>query len=215
MGKYFVPFTRFCGAESRGPGPPVGVLLAGGADDRSDVEVGGPSWETDVLPRPEPEQVPPPSTHRNVSLPLGLLTQLKLVNVSCVSHSSTVSLIGRFVEISAESCLHLCTHLATIRDICWCPAPSDGNKVFRVISACIISVSYHCFVAEEVGLHTTHAKTTDRLTIVTPLIAALIGLNLRCKSLREPRPKHLHFPHPLRQKKSSGTFRIWTQTWLV
>lgn len=56
-----IPFSRFCGAESPGPGPPVGVLLAGGADDRSDVEVGGPSREADVLPRPEPEQVAPPS----------------------------------------------------------------------------------------------------------------------------------------------------------
>ncbi|CAF90265.1 unnamed protein product, partial [Tetraodon nigroviridis] len=48
--------SRFRGAESPGPGPPVGVLLAGGADDGSDVEVGGPSREADLLPRPEPEQ---------------------------------------------------------------------------------------------------------------------------------------------------------------
>lgn len=105
---YLLPLSRFCGAESPGPGPPVGVLLAGGADDRSDVEVRGPSRETGVLPRPESEQVPPPSPQRprfyqsNVSLPLGgsRLAQLMLLNVSCGSHSSTVSLIGRFVRNS-------------------------------------------------------------------------------------------------------------------
>lgn len=45
---FFPPRVRR--AESPGPGPSVGVLLAGGADDRSDVEVSGPSRETDVLP---------------------------------------------------------------------------------------------------------------------------------------------------------------------
>lgn len=76
LGKYCTPFTRFCGAESPGPGPPVGVLLAGGADDRSDVEVGGPSRQADVLPRPEPEQVPPPSTHRPAFMKATLLRHL-------------------------------------------------------------------------------------------------------------------------------------------
>ena len=66
-GNYFPPLSRFCGAESPGPGPPVGVLLAGGADDRSYVEVDAASGEADVLPRPEPEQVPPPSLLLGVS----------------------------------------------------------------------------------------------------------------------------------------------------
>lgn len=49
---------RVCGAQPLGPGPPVGVLLAGGADDWGDMEVGGPSRKTHLLPRPQPEQVP-------------------------------------------------------------------------------------------------------------------------------------------------------------
>lgn len=44
-----LPSPRFRRAESPGPGPPAGVLLAGGADDRPDVEVSGPSREADVL----------------------------------------------------------------------------------------------------------------------------------------------------------------------
>lgn len=49
MDKYLPPH-RFRRAESPGPGPPVGVLLAGGADDRPDVEVSGPPREADLLP---------------------------------------------------------------------------------------------------------------------------------------------------------------------
>lgn len=48
-------------AQPPGPGAPAGVLLAGGADDRPDVEVSGPSGETHLLPGPQPEQVPPPT----------------------------------------------------------------------------------------------------------------------------------------------------------
>lgn len=50
MDKYLSPPPRFRRAESPGPGPPVGVLLAGGADDRPDVEVSGPPREADLLP---------------------------------------------------------------------------------------------------------------------------------------------------------------------
>lgn len=59
----FFFFLRVFRARSLGPGAPVGVLLAGGADDRSDVEVRGSSRETYLLPRPQLEQVPPPRTH--------------------------------------------------------------------------------------------------------------------------------------------------------
>lgn len=41
---------RFHRDQSPGPGAPVGVLLAGGADDRPDVEVSGPPRETYLLP---------------------------------------------------------------------------------------------------------------------------------------------------------------------
>lgn len=40
---------RVCGAQSSGPGAHVGVLLAGGANDRPDVEVGQPPGETHFL----------------------------------------------------------------------------------------------------------------------------------------------------------------------
>lgn len=43
-------FLRVFRARPLGPGAPVGVLLAGGADDRTDVEVSGPSRETYLLP---------------------------------------------------------------------------------------------------------------------------------------------------------------------
>lgn len=46
---YCVP-SRFHRDQSPGPGAPVGVLLAGGADDRPDVEVSGPPRETYLLP---------------------------------------------------------------------------------------------------------------------------------------------------------------------
>lgn len=42
--------SRFHRDQSPGPGAPVGVLLAGGADDRPDVEVSGPPRETYLLP---------------------------------------------------------------------------------------------------------------------------------------------------------------------
>ena len=58
---------RVRGAGPVGPGAPAGVLLAGGADDGPDVEVGGPSRETHLLPRPQPEQVPPPTSHSSTS----------------------------------------------------------------------------------------------------------------------------------------------------
>ncbi len=61
------PVLRVCRAQSLGPGAPVGVLLAGGADGRTDVEVGGPSRETYLLPWPQPEQVPPPKSHTSTS----------------------------------------------------------------------------------------------------------------------------------------------------
>lgn len=42
--------SRFHRDQPPGPGAPVGVLLAGGADDRPDVEVSGPPRETYLLP---------------------------------------------------------------------------------------------------------------------------------------------------------------------
>lgn len=56
------PTPRLRGDQPAGPGAPAGVLLAGGADDRPDVEVSGPPRETHLLPGPQPEQVPPPDT---------------------------------------------------------------------------------------------------------------------------------------------------------
>lgn len=50
-------YYRLCRAESDGPGAPVGVLLAGGADAGSDVEVCRPPWETHILTRPKAQQV--------------------------------------------------------------------------------------------------------------------------------------------------------------
>lgn len=68
---------RVCGAQPAGPGAPAGVLLAGGADDRADVEVCGPARQAHFLPRPLSEQVnlqltscPPPHTCTSIVFPL-------------------------------------------------------------------------------------------------------------------------------------------------